>query len=273
MPRLHVRDIHLHYEVTGQGEPLLFIHGLGATGEDWERQVAYFAPHYQVITLDMRGHGRSDKPRGPYSIPLFAEDIAALLRELGGIPTHVVGLSLGGMVAFQLAITAPDLVQSLTIVNSGPEMRAHTFKQKLGLWVLLIQRWLIVRIWGMRKMGEVLSARLLPEPEHEEERRVFIERWAANDKNAYLASVYALKSWSVANRLGEIHCPTLVIAADEDYTPVEFKETYVARMPQAELKIIKQARHYTNVERPEQFNKALMAFLEQQPAAARVVSE
>lgn len=257
MPRLHVSDIDLHYEITGQGQPILLIHGLGSSTRGWEEQVPFFSQHYQVMTFDVRGHGESDKPPGPYSIPLFAADTAELITSLGIAPVHVVGLSLGGMIAFQLAVDAPDLVRSLVIVNSGPEFIVRTFKERLGV----IQRELIVRLLGMRKMGEILSKRLFPRPEHEELRRQFVERWAQNDKRAYLHSLRAIVGWSVADRLSTIRCPTLVIAADKDYTPVSLKEAYVARMPQARLVVIPDSRHATPVERPERFNEALMAFL------------
>ena len=261
MPKLHVRDIDLYYQITGQGQPLLFIHGLGSGARDWELQVAFFSRHYQVVTFDVRGHGQSDKPPGPYSIPLFAADTAELIQALGIAPTHVVGLSLGGMIAFQLAVSTPDLVRSLVIVNSGPELVVRTVKERLQLF----QRLLIVRLLGMRKMGQVLGKRLFPKPEHEELRQVFVERWAENDKRAYLGSFRAIVGWSVADRLDSINRPTLVIAADEDYTPVSLKEAYVAKMPQAELVVIPDSRHATPAERPEQFNEALMAFLSKQP--------
>ena len=93
---------------------------------------------------------------------------------------------------------------------------------------------------------------------------MFVERWAENDKRAYIDSMRAIVGWSVADHLGTIRCPTLVIAADEDYTPVSLKEAYVAKMPQAELVVIADSRHATPVERPEQFNEALMAFLSRQ---------
>jgi len=260
MSRLHVRDVDLHYETTGQGQPILFIHGLGSSGRDWEPQIAFFSAHYQVVTFDVRGHGQSDKPPGPYSIRLFAGDTAELIKSLGIAPAHVVGISMGGMIAFQLAVSAPDLVKSLTIVNSAPELILRTFKERL----MGIQRLLITRLLGMCKMGQVLSERLLPKPEHAELRRIFVERWAENDKRAYIDSMKALVGWSVADRLGDIRCPTLVIAADEDYTPVSLKEAYVARMPQAELVVIEDSRHATPVEQPEQFNQALMTFLSRQ---------
>lgn len=260
MPKLYVDDIDLYYEIVGQGQPILFIHGLGSSGRDWELQVAFFAKHYRVVTFDVRGHGQSDKPPGPYSVPLFAADTAGLITSLGIAPAHVVGISMGGMVALQLAVSTPDLVKSLVIVNSGPELILRTFKERLAG----LQRLLVARLLGMRKMGQVLSKRLFPREEHQELRRMFVERWAENDKRAYIDSMRAIVGWSVADHLGTIGCPTLVIAADEDYTPVSLKEAYVAKMPQAELVVIADSRHATPVERPEQFNEALMAFLSRQ---------
>lgn len=260
MSKLHVRDIDLYYEIAGQGQPILFIHGLGSSSRDWEPQVAFFAKHYQVVTFDVRGHGQSGKPPGPYSIPLFATDTAELIKSLGIAPAHVVGISMGGMIAFQLAVSAADLVRSLVIVNSGPEFILRTFKERIGG----LQRLLIVRLLGMRKMGQVLSKRLFPKPEHEELRRVFVERWAENDRRAYSDAMRAIVGWSVSDRLGDIRSPTLVITADEDYAPVSLKEAYVAKIPQAELVVIADSRHATPAERPEQFNEALMAFLSKQ---------
>jgi pimeloyl-ACP methyl ester carboxylesterase len=134
MPKLTVQDIELYSEVSGQGQPLLFIHGLGSSTRDWERQAAFFSRHHQVITFDLRGHGKSDKSPGPYSIQLFAADTAALIGSLGIGKTHVVGLSLRGVIAFQLALETPALVSSMVIVNSGPEFIVRTLKQRLGLF-------------------------------------------------------------------------------------------------------------------------------------------
>jgi 3-oxoadipate enol-lactonase len=260
MPILRVQDIKLYYETTGQGEPLLFIHGLGSSTRDWEKQVAFFSRRYQVITFDVRGHGKTDKPPGPYSVPLFAADTAELIQSLAIDRAHVVGISMGGMIAFQLAVDALNLVKSLVIVNSGPEFVARTFKERLGI----LQRLLIVRLLGMRKMGEVLGKRLFPRPEQRHLRRVLIERWAENDKRAYLASFRAIEGWSVVEHLGGVRCPVLVVAADQDYTPVSFKEAYAAKLPHAELAIISDSRHLTPVDRPDQFNEALMTFLSKQ---------
>lgn len=260
MPILNLDDIDLYYEVVGEGAPLLFVHGLGSSSRDWEKQVGFFANRYQVITFDVRGHGKTSKPPGPYSIPLFAEDTAKMLKALKVGPAHVVGISLGGMIAFQLAISQPEVVKSLVIVNSGPAFVVRTLKEQMQVW----QRFLIVRLLGMRKMGEVLSERLFPEAEQEELRGVFVERWAENDRRAYQEAMRAIVGWSVEDEIEGIRCSTLVIASEEDYTPVAEKKAYVERMARAELVVIEDARHALPAERPEKFNAVLEAFLVEQ---------
>jgi len=200
MPTLPIGDIHLFCEISGQGPPILFIHGLGSSARDWELQVASFSDQYQVVTFDVRGHGQSDKPPGPYGIPLFATDTAELIRALGIAPVHVVGISMGGMIAFQLAVSYPDLIRSMVIVNSGPELILRTFGERLQA----LQRLLVVRLFGMRKTGEILSKRLFPKPEQVELRQMLVERWAENDVRAYSDAARGLLGWSVVDHLNTI---------------------------------------------------------------------
>jgi pimeloyl-ACP methyl ester carboxylesterase len=178
--------------------------------------------------------------------------------EIG--PSHVVGISMGGMIAFQLAIDAPDLVQSLVIVNSGPELVVRNFRDRLNV----LQRSLLVRIFGMRKIGEFLASRLLPKPEQESLRQMFIERWAENDRRAYLAAFHGLLGWSVLDQIHTITCPTLVVASDDDYTPVSAKEAYIGRLSKGELVVIEDARHAVTAERPDEFNEVVLDFLGKQ---------
>jgi pimeloyl-ACP methyl ester carboxylesterase len=83
-------DVTLFYQSAGQGDPLLFIHGLGSSAQDWASQVDCFADQYWVITFDLRGHGQSNKPAGPYSMAQFAADSAALLKQLGAVPAPAI---------------------------------------------------------------------------------------------------------------------------------------------------------------------------------------
>ncbi|MFP4435862.1 MAG: alpha/beta fold hydrolase [Chloroflexaceae bacterium] len=262
MPTVTVDDIQIYYECTGVGPPVLLIHGLGSSTRDWAAQVAALAPTFQIITADLRGHGRSAKPRERYRMARFAADMAGLLRALDAAPAHVVGLSLGGMVAFELALTVPTLVRSLVIINSGPEVPVPTRRERLRLIGVYLWRVAVVRLAGMRRMGATLARHLLPEPEQAALRQTFIDRWAENDPRAYLAALRAIGGWNVTARLPALHCPTLVVAAEEDYTSVIFKQDYTARIPQADLVVIPGSRHLTPLDRPNELNAALLSFLQ-----------
>lgn len=260
MPKLKVNNTELYYEITGHGQNILFIHGLGSSTRDWEMQIPTFFKNYQTITFDLRGHGQSQKPSGPYSMSLFAKDTAELIKSLGIAPVHVVGISLGGMIAFQLAVDYPELIKKLVIVNSGPEVVVRTLKDR---WQVFL-RFAIVRLLGMRKMGEVLSKRLFPKDEHAEIRQMFVERWAENDIRSYLNTLRAIVGWSVADKIHTINLPTLVVAADGDYTPVSAKEAFVPKMGNAELIVIQDSRHAVPVEKPDEFNQIVSTFLSKQ---------
>lgn len=256
--RIRVDGADLYYEIHGDGEPLLLIHGLGSCTADWASQIANFRTNYRVIAFDQRGHGRSSRPRDAYSIRRFARDAVALLQALESGPVHIVGLSLGGMVAFQLAVDAPELVKSMTIVNSGPEVPAQTFKQRIPLYVRL----LYLHTLGLRRMAMAIAKTLFPKPEQADLQKAFIERLASNDKRCYAASLRAIfAGWGVADRLSEIRCPVLFIAADQDYTPVELKQAYVSRLPDARMVVVPDSRHALPMEKPREFNHALADFL------------
>jgi 3-oxoadipate enol-lactonase len=257
MPLAKVNGINLNYESGGEGPPLLFIHGLGGSLEDWDAQLPFFQKNFTVITVDLRGHGRSDKPRGRYSMQLFASDLAALINFLRLPKVHVVGISLGGGVAFQLALDAPELVASLTIVNSGPEMILRTLKEKFAIWL----RFAIINTMGLQKLGEVVAAKLFPRAEDAPAKQAFLERYARNEAHSYKAALRAFVGWSVSAQLGAINCPTLIMSADQDYTPVSAKEAYVGKIRGAKLVVIPDSHHAAPVERPEAFNRLLGGFL------------
>lgn len=266
MPRTRIGNIHLYYELTGSGAPLVFLSGLGMSTPDWEDQVSYFSKKYAVLTFDPRGHGKSDKPRSPYSIPILAADAAELIRSLSLSPAHIVGLSMGGMTAFQLAAATPELIRSMVIVNSGPNFFTATKARKIEL----AGRELIIRVLGMRMMSELLSRALFPRPDQYALRSRIARSWGENDRRAYLATLRGFKGWSVVPHLHEMKCPTLVISADEDYTPVAYKEWYVASMPNAKLVVIPDSRHATPLDQPERFNRVLDEFLRQNPLKTKL---
>ena len=259
MGRLLIGEIGINYEISGDGETIVFIHGLGSSARDWEYQVNFFSNDYKVLTYDVRGHGDSDKPPGPYSIPQFSADAATLITKLDLSPSHIVGISMGGMIGFQLALDAPYLVKSLVVINAEPELVIKNLKDLLQVW----QRHILVRVFGMRKVGEVLGARIFPKESQNELRSVFVERWAENNPRAWLDAFKGLVGWSVSDRLQEIKCPVLVITADQDYTPVSAKETFTQNIPDGRLTVIKDSHHATPIDQTDKFNQVLLTFLKE----------
>ncbi|GAB5492858.1 MAG: alpha/beta hydrolase [Phototrophicaceae bacterium] len=257
-----INGIQIYYDVSGNdtGETILFLHGLGSSSKDWLYQLPAFEASYQTLVMDMRGHGQSDKPTvHSYKMTEFASDVIALLNQLAIDKVHVVGLSMGGMITFQLAVDYPERIQSMTIINSGPAVVVRSFKDRSTVWM----RFLIVRLLGMKKMGETLAPRLFVDDEHEELRQMFIKNWAENDPKAYMAAMRAIVGWSVESQIDSISIPSLTLASDQDYTPISAKESYVAKMPNAQLKIIDNAHHAAPVERPEIVNAFITEFIKQ----------
>ncbi len=260
MATLTTADAELHYEERGAGAPILFLHGLGSSAEAWAPQLDHFSAKYRCIALDARGSGLSRDlahPHGPFSLRTFARDAATLLERTGAAPAHVVGLSMGGMIAFQLAVDSPRSVRTLTICNSAPAVVPRTPREHAAL----LSRKLMARVLGPKAMGKMLAPRLFPKPEQAALRASFIESMARNDRRAYLATTNAIVGWSVEGRIGEIEAPALILAADGDYTPVASKEAYARRMKDARVVVAPNARHAFPVEDPDRFNAYLEEFL------------
>lgn len=265
MPMIQLDGASLHFDESGAGTPVLLLHGLGSSGRDWEFVVPGLAAHHRVVVPDVRGHGRSDKPAGAYGVPLFARDIAAFCDRLGLASVHVVGLSMGGMIGFQLAVDRPELVRSLTIVNSGPDMVPRTMKIKLAL----AMRVLMLKYLGPKRLARVLAPKLFPKPEQAELRQRFEDAVNANDPDAYLRATQGLIGWSVLDRLEEISCPVLVLASDRDYTPLSAKKAYVDLLGNARLQVVTDSGHASPLDQPGQIIEAVKGFLLEAEGTAR----
>ncbi len=259
MPAVQIGRHSLHYEISGDGEPLLLLHGLGSSGLDWGEQVPAFSEHYQVITPDLAGFGRSDKLIGSYSIADYARDIFRLLDHLQIDHCHLLGYSMGGAVAFQMAADMPRRIYSLIILNSLPSFVLDNFAKRREYSL----RCLIVRLFGMKPLARLVTKRLLPKEEHRAVAEKMAARYELNDRKSYLAALKALAGWTVNDRLDALTMPVLMISADQDYTPIEEKRKYVEQMPNARLRVIKDSRHATPVDQAEVFNKIVLDFLDE----------
>jgi 3-oxoadipate enol-lactonase len=261
MPVAHLPDIELYYETAGDGPPLLLLHGLGSSSADWALQLPEFSAHFRVIGVDLRGHGRSHAPRGArsYTIAQMAEDVAALLAQLGEPPAHVVGLSLGGCTGQILAARHPDCVRSLVLCNTFARLRPDSLR---GAARLLRRVWLFGTA-PMPAVAEYVAAGLFPKPE---QRAIYVEavtRLSRNQKSPYLASMRAVAGFDSRALLRDIRCPTLVIAGDRDLTVPRSAMLALARaIPGAQFTLIEDSGHATPYDQPEEFNRSVLAFLD-----------
>ncbi|MEE8471455.1 MAG: alpha/beta hydrolase, partial [Dehalococcoidia bacterium] len=117
--KVKVDDVELYYEVRGEGDPLIFVHGLFDDSSVWNAQAELFSADHQVIVYDLRGHGMSDKPKGNYSMQTLADDLHALIQELNLEKATIVAHSMGGMAAIIFTLDHPDRVSRLVLVSSS----------------------------------------------------------------------------------------------------------------------------------------------------------
>jgi 3-oxoadipate enol-lactonase len=264
MPMLPLDGVSLHCDTAGDGTPVLLLHGLGSSGRDWELVTPLLAKRHRVLVPDARGHGRSETPAGKYGVPLFTRDIAALCDALGLGRVHVVGLSMGGMMGFQLAVDRPDLVRSLVIVNSGPELKARTLRRKFDFALRLV----VLRLLGPMRMARILAPRLFPKPEQADLRQRVLDTLGHNDPGAYLRATRGLLGWSVLERVKDITCPVLVLHSERDYTPLSEKQAYVDLLRDARLQVLSDSGHAAPLDQPEQLAEAVETFLREVEGAA-----
>ena len=257
---LRVDDVELFYEERGSGSPLVFLHGLGSSTRDWKFQLEHFSPRFRCVAFDLPGSGRSKDlghPHGPFTLAGFAKALAGGMKQLGLAPAHVVGLSMGGMTGLQLALDAPEVVRTLTVVNAGASVIASTFKERLLLGV----RALVTKTMGPRGVAKLVAPRLFPRADQKDLRDTFIAQMADNEPRTYAAVSRALMGWTVEERVGALKCPVLFVAADQDYTPLSMKEALARRIPGAKVVVIPNSHHAVPVECPQAFNAVLEAAL------------
>ncbi len=262
MPTLHRPDTELHYSDYGCGPAVLLLHGLGSHGGDWLFQTEALAPHYRVITLDLRGHGQS-RAVSEVTIEEMAEDVWALSEVLKLDSLHLVGFSLGGMVALQFALGHPQRLRSLCLINSGPYAAASRSRR----YRELLLRTAVVRFMGMPRLAAVIASRLFPEPGQESLARQLTAHMGEMSPRSYLACMRALLRWDVSAHLAQIHTPTLILASDQDYTSPEFKQHYAASMQRAQVRIVSHSRHAMPLDQPEAVNAHLLRFLAEREKA------
>ncbi len=259
MPDITINHLRIHFEESGSGDVLLFLHGLGSCGQDWLLQTPTFCSRFRVVAPDLHGHGQTDKPRKHVSIAQMTADVACLLDELGVKRTHIVGLSMGGCVAQQLALDDPARVRSLTLVNTF----ARFDPGEPGNALPLALRMGVLGVLGLPAQARFVAARMFPKPEQAQLRALAVERIASNDMATYIRLLFAISVFDVTRRLSEIACPTLVIAGDRDSTvPLRAKKFLAEHIRGAHFELVADSGHATPIDQPDVFNGLVMGFVQ-----------
>jgi len=234
-------------------------HPLGATLEMWEAQAAALRPRYRVLRHDIRGHGGSEVPVGPYTLEQMADDFLELLDARGIRETHFVGLSMGGLIGMTAALRFPDRLRRLVLCDTtaqyGPAVEGMwhdrlRVAETDGMTETLIER--TMAIWFTEKFRS----------EHAAEVDRVRAMLRATDPRGYAASIRAIGFVNLIPRLGAIRSPTLVIVGEKDLgTPPAMAEVLHAKIPGARLVILPGAMHCSAVEEADAFNREVAEFL------------
>lgn len=248
MPKANVNGIDIYYEVHSQGEPLVLIQGFGGGHEGWFFQTRTFKKHYQVIIFDNRGIGKTDKSSEPYTIKTMANDTIGLMDHLGLDKAHVLGASLGGMIAQEIAINYPERVGKLVLVSTTPGggevneahpeilrtvgVKEGTSEVDLGSVDFHKSMNVIVSLAFNKRLYRMV---LLPLSRHYM-KRIGVE--------GHRGQMEAVVGHTTLDRLHLIEAPTLVMTGTEDrIVPPHSSEVIASRIPNAKLVKVEGGSH------------------------------
>ena len=269
MPAIRIDNQEHYYELTGQGSPLVLIHGAFVDADLWDPQFHYFARKFQVLRYDLRGHGRTGPSvRKTYQIATFADDLTALLDALKIETAIVCGLSLGGMIAQDFAVKYADRLRALVLADTAVSV-SLTLSDKLQTYVLF-------PYWAMRLTIKMMSVEGFTRFSSWLARKTRSDDWFGRDEitqqyveqtmlrmdtDEYLKIYQAIYGFRLLP-LEKIRCPTLVLNGEfESKAVFRHTEEILKRVPNAEARIVPGAGHTSNMENAAEFNRLVEEFL------------
>jgi 3-oxoadipate enol-lactonase len=264
MPGITVNEAKLYYEDTGQGKPIVFLHGYVGDIEDWRAQINYFSPKYRCLALDQRGRGKGEAPKTPngYSFDLFVDDVYKWLRKLKVDKFALAGHSMGGMIAQGFTFAHLEMVEALILTDTSsgsmslgrdnPQHRERLNEIALTLGTVAAFDYDLVN-------NPATKARYLKHPETFDRMR---EKTRTTSPEGYVYVREASQNRPVfTDRLSEIKCPSLLCCGTDDTGLVEPMKIMASKIKNSELVWIQNAGHGVMYEKPADYNEARSKFL------------
>jgi 3-oxoadipate enol-lactonase len=257
MPMIDADGCRIHVAVDGpESAPALMLsNSLGADLHMWDAQVPAFTRHFRLVRYDRRGHGRSDAPKGPYSMERFGRDVLAVLDALKIKKTHWCGLSMGGMVGMWLGTNAPDRIERLVLSNTSSGFASP------AAWEDRIK---LVSEKGVAPLGPLTMERWFTQgfrARHPDTVKAILETFLKTPADGYLGCCYAIRDMDQRESIRNIAAPTLIIAGRHDQaTTVTDAEFMRDRIKDAKL-VVLDAAHLSNIEQTEAYNAAVLEHL------------
>jgi pimeloyl-ACP methyl ester carboxylesterase len=259
----------------GSGPPVVFVHGLSGSWQNWLEQLPVFARDHRIVALDLPGFGASEMPAQEISISGYARTLDVLYDELGIDSAAVVGNSMGGFIGAELAIQYPARVERLVLVSAAGLTIEHQRDERALAVLRTVDKRLAAYAGWLGSRSDELTRRprtrrlifglvahrpgRLPGP-------LVAEQIRGSGKRGFVPALDALTDYPIRDRLGEIACPTLIVWGSEDkLVPVSDADEFERLIPNARKVVWAQTGHVAMIERPAAFNRLLAAFLAEEP--------
>ena len=245
----------LAVSVAGSGELVLFLHGIRGNRRNWAGQVEFFSQRFKAAAWDARGYGDSDDYDGPLQFEYFTGDVMRVAEHFKAAKLHLIGLSMGGRIARNVALRAPERVQSLVLISTNPGFDAMSPES--------VKRFITER----RNATPQTLRRLLGSKPNHAAYQELLDSVSRIHEMSYQKTLEASVAQDRAAPIEQIRVPTLVVAGEEDTVyPPELAREMAQRIPGAELLMFERTGHLANLEQPERFNKAVLDFLSRHAA-------
>jgi len=253
--------------LAGQGPLLLFMHGIGGNRSNWRAQLPHFAEHFSCIAWDARGYGDSDDYPGPLAFDQFVLDLLGVLDHFGAERAHLVGLSMGGRIAMRAALLHPARIATLTLVDTHEGFEAFSPAQRQAF--VDSRRAPLLAGKEPRDIADAVARSLVGPNARPEHLQQLVDSIAALHKDSYIKSLQATVEQVVLGDISSISAPAhFIVGAHDSLTPVAMHHEMAAKMGGAPVSVLPRAGHLSNIENPDAFNAAAMAWLRPRAALA-----